>query len=126
MNALERVANFKSLTSVKSRDIPTRMLAGLTNYTLDDEIRRRFRPETRTEIDAAIARMRQLFVKKTGVNISRIFSRDEQDCVLSADPVARDQALWSVVDSGNDNLNIVIRSFETAQTYHAQLSALLA
>jgi hypothetical protein len=102
------------------------MLAGLTDYTLDDEIRRKFRPETRTEIDAAIARMRQLFVKKTGVNISRIFSRDEQDCVLSSDPVARDQALWSVVDSGNDNLNIVIRSFETAQTHHAELSALLA
>ena len=126
MNALESVARYRNLTGVSSRDIPTRMLAGLTNYTLADEIRRRFRPETRTEIDAAIGRMRQLFVKKTGVNISRIFSRDEQDCVSSADPVARDQALWSVVDSGNDNLNIVIRSFESAETHHAQLSALLA
>jgi hypothetical protein len=102
------------------------MLAGLASYTLDDEIRRRFRPETRTEIDAAVARMRQLFVKKTGVNISRIFSRDERDCVASSDPVARDQALWSIVDSGSDNVNIVIRSFETAQTHHAELSALLA
>jgi hypothetical protein len=126
MNALESVAKYRTLTNVSSRDIPTRMLAGLTTYTLDDEIRRRFRPETRSEIDAAIGRMRQLFVKKKGVNISRIFSRDEQDCVFSADPVARDQALWSVVDSGNDNLNIVIRSFETAETPHAQLSALLA
>ncbi|MEJ2458362.1 MAG: hypothetical protein P8Y58_09535 [Novosphingobium sp.] len=102
------------------------MLAGLNTYTLDDAIRQRFRPETRSEIDAAIARMRQLFVKKTGVNISRIFSRDERDCVASTDPVARDQALWSVVDSGSDNLNIVIRSFETAKTHHAELSALLA
>ncbi len=126
MNALESLARYGTLNSISSRDIPTRMLAGLTSYTLDDEIRRRFRPETRPEIDAAIARMRQLFVKKTGVNISRIFSRDEQDCVFSSDPVARDQALWSVVDSGNENLNIVIRSFETAETPHAQLSALLA
>jgi len=126
MTALESIAKYAPLAGVSSRDIPTRMLAGLTNYTLDDEIRRRFRPEIRTEIDAGIARMRQLFVKKAGVNISRIFSRDEKDCVFSADPVARDQALWSVVDSGNDNLNIVIRSFETAETHHAQLSALLA
>ncbi|HEX8215054.1 MAG TPA: hypothetical protein VF582_06230, partial [Allosphingosinicella sp.] len=127
MNALEGIAKYATPNSSScSRDIPTRMLAGLADYTLDDEIRRRFRPETRTEIDAAIARMRQLFVKKPGVNISRIFSRDQRDCVSSLDPIARDQALWSIVDSGSDNVDIVIRSFETAQTHHAQLSALLA
>lgn len=126
MSALEGIAKYVTPSSISSRDIPTRMLAGLTSYTLDDEIRQRFRPETRSEIDAGIARMRQLFVKKPGVNISRIFSRDERDCVSSTDPIARDQALWSIVDSGSDNVNIVIRSFETAQTHHAELSALLA
>ena len=126
MNALEDLARVGTPGRVNSRDIPTRMLAGLASYTLDEEIRRRFRPETRSEIDAAIGRMRQLFVKKSGMNISRIFSRDERHCVSSHDPVARDQALWSVVDSGSDDLGLVIRSFETARTAHAQLSALLA
>jgi hypothetical protein len=126
MNALDAIAKYVPVSGVKSRDIPTRMLAGLNNYTLDESILRRFKPETRTEIDAAIARMRQLFVKKTGVNISRIFSRDERDCVASHDPIARDQALWSIVDSASDNLGIVIRSFETARNHHAELSALLA
>jgi hypothetical protein len=126
MNALEGIANYAASSNTSSRDIPTKMLAGLTSYTLDREIRQRFKPETRTEIDAGIARMRQLFVKKTGVNISRLFSRDVRDCVSSSDPVARDQALWSIVDSGNDDIATVIRSFETAQTHHAELSALLA
>jgi hypothetical protein len=126
MNVLEGIANYSAPSTSRSRDVPTRMLATLASYTLADEIRNRFRPETRTEIDAAIARMRQLFVKKAGINISRIFSRDERDCVSSLDPIARDQALWSVVDSGSDNVNIVIRSFETAPTHHAELSALLA
>lgn len=126
MNALERIATYGTPGGISSRDIPTRMLASLAHYTIDEEIRRKFKPETRTEIDAGVARMRQLFVKKSGVNISRIFSRDERDCVASHDPVARDQALWSIVDSGSDNLGIVIRSFETSQTHHAELSALLA
>ncbi|WP_404337978.1 hypothetical protein AB2M62_03905 [Sphingomonas sp. MMS12-HWE2-04] len=126
MNALEGIAKYVSPGSISSRDIPTRMLAGLTNYSVDEEILRKFKPETCSEIEAAAARMRQLFVKKTGVNISRIFSRDVRDAVSSQDPVARDQALWSIVDSGNDDIKTVIRSFETGQTYRAQLSALLA
>lgn len=126
MSKFQGMAKSRPSNATASRDIPTQMLASLENYTLAEHILQKFRPETRSEISAGITRMQQLLAKKSGINISRIFSRDEQDCVFSTDPIARDQALWSIVDSGSDNVRTVIRSFETAPTPHAELSALLA
>jgi hypothetical protein len=108
----------------ESLDIADRLLATLAHYEIPD-ILGLFSPEVQQEIIKSRAAMRKIFRRGEGSIIRRVFAGDPQNCVRSQDPKTRDQALWSLVDRNADELGLVIKSFETAQTARARMSALI-
>lgn len=106
-------------------DLADRLLAGLAQYEIPD-ILARFSPEVQHEIIKSRAAMRKIFRRGEGSFIRRVFSGDPQNCVRSHDAKTRDQALWSLVDRNANELGLVIKSFDTAQTARSRMSALVA
>jgi len=109
----------------ESLDLADRLLATLAQYEIPD-ILDLFSPEVQQEIIKSRTAMRKIFRRGEGSIIRRVFSADPQNCVRSHDPKARDQALWSLVDRNANELGLVIKSFETAQTARARMSALIS